>query len=36
MVECGKNVLFYSALLYIGRKKILRQPEPELLFLMSL
>ena len=33
MVERGKNVLFYSALLYIDRKKIFRQPEPKFLFL---
>ena len=32
MVERGKNVLFYSALVYIDRKKIFRQPEPELFF----
>ena len=27
VVERGKNVLFYSVLLYIDRKKIFRQPE---------
>ena len=29
MVERGENVLFYFFFLYIDRKKIFRQPEPE-------
>ena len=36
LVERGKNVLFYSVLLYIDRKKIFRQPEPEFVRLICI